>query len=83
MVWVLSACVPVFDDDNKLVGIAGNINAPKKSQEAAVARVETLELARMSERKFMRFAELAPIAIYIFLPEKGMGKLLAENDSAD
>jgi len=40
--WVLSACVPVFDDDKKLIGIAGNtvdINAQKKSQEAAQAQV--------------------------------------------
>ena len=40
--WVLSACVPVFDDDKQLIGIAGNtidINAQKKSQEAAQAQV--------------------------------------------
>jgi PAS domain-containing protein len=40
--WVLSACVPVFDDDKRLIGIAGNtidINAQKKSQEAAQAQV--------------------------------------------
>jgi len=40
--WVLSACVPVFDDDKKLIGIAGNtvdINAQKESQEAAQAQV--------------------------------------------
>lgn len=73
--WVLSACVPVFDEDQKLVSIAGNtidINAQKKSQEVAQARVEALELVRLSEKKFARFAQLAPIAIYIFKPDKGM-----------
>ncbi|KAF2121178.1 hypothetical protein BDV96DRAFT_594405 [Lophiotrema nucula] len=72
--WVLSSCLPVYEDGN-LFSIAGNtidINAQKKSQEAAVARVEALEMARSSERKFARFAELAPIAIYIFTTEKGM-----------
>jgi PAS domain-containing protein len=43
--WVLSACVPVFDDEKQLIGIAGNtidINAQKKSQEAAQAQVYVL-----------------------------------------
>ncbi|KAF2684266.1 hypothetical protein K458DRAFT_487227 [Lentithecium fluviatile CBS 122367] len=73
--WVLSACVPVFDDEQNLISIAGNtidINAQKKCQEVAQARVEALEQARRSERKFTRFAQLAPIAIYIFNPDKGM-----------
>ncbi|KAF1925275.1 putative histidine kinase HHK8p [Didymella exigua CBS 183.55] len=73
--WVLSACVPVFDDEGILISIAGNtidIMAQKKSQEAAQARVEALERARISEQKFARFATLSPIAIYIFVPEKGM-----------
>lgn len=73
--WVLSACVPVFDDDKKLISIAGNtidINAQKKSQEVAQMRVEALERARQSEQKFARFAQLAPVAIYIFRPDKGI-----------
>lgn len=72
--WVLSACVPVFDDEAKLISIAGNtidINAQKKSQEAAQARVEALEQARLSELKFARFAQLSPTAIYIFVPQIG------------
>ncbi|KAL1800773.1 hypothetical protein ACET3X_001115 [Alternaria dauci] len=73
--WVLSACVPVFDDDKRLIGIAGNtidINAQKKSQEAAQAQVEALEKARLAERKFARFAQVSPTAIYIYVPESGM-----------
>ncbi|KAF2621408.1 hypothetical protein BU25DRAFT_495826 [Macroventuria anomochaeta] len=73
--WVLSACVPVFDDEGNLISIAGNtidIMAQKKSQEIAQTRVEALEQARLSEQKFARFAQLSPIAIYIFVPEQGM-----------
>jgi hypothetical protein len=72
--WVLSACVPVFDDEKNLVSIAGNtidIMAQKKSQQAAQAQVEALEQARLSELKFARFAQLSPIAIYIFVPQTG------------
>ncbi|CAO2652791.1 Nn.00g022020.m01.CDS01 [Neocucurbitaria sp. VM-36] len=73
--WVLSACVPVLDDEGNLISIAGNtidINAQKKSQEAAQAQVEALERARLSELKFARFAQLSPTAIYIFVPNNGM-----------
>jgi PAS domain-containing protein len=72
--WVLSACVPVFDDEGTLISIAGNtidIMAQKKSQEIAHTRVEALEQARLSEQKFARFAQLSPIAIYIFVPGQG------------
>ncbi|KAF1843299.1 uncharacterized protein K460DRAFT_432912 [Cucurbitaria berberidis CBS 394.84] len=73
--WVLSACVPVIDDEGNLISIAGNtidINAQKRTQEAAQARVEALEQARLSELKFARFAQLSPTAIYIFVPQSGM-----------
>ncbi|USP74691.1 hypothetical protein yc1106_01965 [Curvularia clavata] len=73
--WVLSACVPVLDDDGNLISIAGNtidINAQKKSQAAAQAQVEALEQARLAEMKFTRFAQVSPVAIYIYLPESGM-----------
>jgi PAS domain-containing protein len=76
--WVLSACVPVFDDEGNLISIAGNtidIMAQKKSQEATQARVEALEQARLSEEKFARFAQLSPIAIYIFVPGHGESSL--------
>ncbi|RMZ73393.1 histidine kinase hhk13p [Pyrenophora seminiperda CCB06] len=73
--WVLSACVPVFDDDKNLIGIAGNtidINAQKRSQAVAQAQVEALEQARLAEMKFARFAQVSPVAIYIYVPESGM-----------
>ncbi|KAJ6195224.1 putative histidine kinase HHK8p [Bipolaris maydis] len=73
--WVLSACVPVLDEEGKLVSIAGNtidINAQKKSQAAAQAQVEALEQARMAEMKFARFAQVSPVAIYIYVPESGI-----------
>lgn len=82
--WVLSACVPVFDDEQNLITIAGNtidINAQKKSQEAAQARVEALERARLSELKFARFAQLSPTAIYIFVPAIGMEQFLKKKIS--
>lgn len=72
--WVLSACVPVFDEEGTLISIAGNtidIMAQKKSQEVTQTRLEALERARISEQKFARFATLSPIAIYIFVPDKG------------
>jgi PAS domain-containing protein len=72
--WVLSACVPVFDDNKKLVAIAGNtidISAQKKTQAAAQAQVEALEQARLAEMRFARFAQLSPTAIYIYVPESG------------
>jgi PAS domain-containing protein len=77
--WVLSACVPVFDDEGNLISIAGNtidINAQKKSQAAAQAQVEALEQARLAEMKFARFAQVSPVAIYIYVPESGKSNLL-------
>jgi hypothetical protein len=66
--------VPVFDDNKNVISIAGNtidIMGQKESQQAAQARVEALEQARLSELKFARFAQLSPIAIYIFVPQTG------------
>ncbi|KAF2995051.1 Histidine kinase [Curvularia kusanoi] len=73
--WVLSACVPLLDEEGKPISIAGNtidIMAQKKSQEVTQTRLEALERARISEQKFARFAELSPTAIYIFVPGQGM-----------
>lgn len=84
--WVLSACVPVFDEEGTLISVAGNtidIMAQKKSQEIAQARVEALERARISEQKFARFATLSPIAIYIFVPGKGKHFLRHSADLTD
>jgi PAS domain-containing protein len=78
--WTLASCVPIFDDDEVLISIAGNvidIDAQIKSQEATQARIEALEQAKLSELKFERFAQLSPTAIFIFVPETGklQGKL--------
>jgi PAS domain S-box-containing protein len=73
--WVLSSCVPVLDDEGNLTSIAGNtidISSQKHVQREALLRAEALERARASEQKFARFAELAPVAIYIFDLKKGM-----------
>jgi signal transduction histidine kinase/CheY-like chemotaxis protein len=51
--WVLSACVPVFDEDKNLVSIAGNtidINGQKKLQEVQRRQIdEALEAKRQQE----------------------------------
>lgn len=51
--WVLSACVPVFDEDQNLVRIAGNtidINGQKKLQEVQRRQIdEALEAKRQQE----------------------------------
>ncbi|KAL5375637.1 hypothetical protein PMIN06_010523 [Paraphaeosphaeria minitans] len=51
--WVLSACVPVFDEDQNLVSIAGNtidINGQKKLQELQRRQIdEALEAKRQQE----------------------------------
>ena len=72
--WVLSACVPLLDDEGIPISIAGNtidINAQKKTLEVSQTRLEALERARVSEQKFASFAKLSPTAIYIFVPEQG------------
>ena len=72
--WVLATCVPIFDNNEVLISIAGNtidINAQKKSQEATQARLEALERARQSEMKFARFAQLSRTAIFEFVPGTG------------
>jgi hypothetical protein len=72
--WVVSSCIPIVDDQDKVVSVAGNtidINPQKKAHDATAARLEALERWRASEEKFVRFAELTPVAIYIFTPEKG------------
>ena len=72
--WVLSACVPLLNDEGKPISVAGNtidIMAQKKTQEVSQTRLEALERARVSEQKFARFAELSPTAIYIYVPDQG------------
>ncbi|CAI6337241.1 unnamed protein product [Periconia digitata] len=73
--WILTSSVPVFDENRRLLSIAGNtidINAQKTTQQEAQAKVEALEQARLSENKFAQFAQLAPIAIFIHKPGMGL-----------
>ena len=55
--WVLSACIPVFDEDQNLVSIAGNtidINGQKKLQEVQRYQIEeALEAKRQQEKQVM------------------------------
>ena len=72
--WIISATVPVFENSKviKFAGYTIDINPHKKAKQVAQERVAALELARRSELKFARFAELSPTAIFIFIPDKGM-----------
>ncbi|KAK8137951.1 hypothetical protein PG984_001331 [Apiospora sp. TS-2023a] len=66
--WILCASVPIQDSQGKVISIAGNtidIGAQKRIQKQALQRAEALERARASERKFTRFALLAPVAIIV------------------
>ncbi|KAK4983048.1 hypothetical protein LTR50_007448 [Elasticomyces elasticus] len=66
--WVLAACVPVVDDNGALVSVSGcttNITAQKENAIEAMQRAEAVERARASEQKLSRFAEMAPVALFI------------------
>ncbi|KAK4987547.1 hypothetical protein LTR66_007570 [Elasticomyces elasticus] len=66
--WVLAACVPVVDDNGALVSVSGcttNITAQKENAIEALQRAEAIERARASEQKLSRFAEMAPVALFI------------------
>ncbi|KAK8055106.1 hypothetical protein PG993_000333 [Apiospora rasikravindrae] len=66
--WILCTCMPLRDNEGSVVSIAGNtidIGAQKRIQKQALQRAEALERARASERKFTRFALLAPVAIIV------------------
>lgn len=66
--WVLAACVPTIDEDGKVVSLYGcitNIDAQKRAETESLRRAEALERARASEQRFIRFMELATVAIYI------------------
>jgi len=75
--WTFCSCLPIFDENKSVIGVGGNIidiNAQKKSHDATQARLDAVEQARLSELKFARFAQLAPIAIYIYVPNTGQCK---------
>ncbi|KAK6396074.1 hypothetical protein LTR65_010184 [Meristemomyces frigidus] len=66
--WVLAACVPTKNEAGEVIAIAGcimDLAAQKRSQNDALKRAEALERAQASEERFTRFAESAPIGIYI------------------
>jgi len=73
--WVLSACLPLYDESGKLSSISGcttDINNQKLNEQIAHARAKALERARTSEERFVRFATVAPIAIFNFDANKNM-----------
>ncbi|KAL1598606.1 hypothetical protein SLS60_007746 [Paraconiothyrium brasiliense] len=54
--WVLSACVPVFDEDQNLISIAGNtidINDQKKLQEVQRRQIEEALEAKRQQENFI------------------------------
>ncbi|KAK5119308.1 hypothetical protein LTR85_007664 [Meristemomyces frigidus] len=66
--WVLAACVPTKNESGEVISVSGcitDIAAQKRSQSDALKRAEALERAQASEKRFSRFAEAAPIGIYI------------------
>ena len=73
--WVLSACLPLYDENGKLRSISGcttNINTQKLNEQIAHARAEALERARTFEERFVRFATVAPIVIFTLDANKRM-----------
>jgi hypothetical protein len=73
--WVFVCGYPVRNENGETISISLltiDINGQQRSEEAAAARLKVLESARLSERKFARFATLSPIAIYIQGPDKGI-----------
>ncbi|KAK5943410.1 hypothetical protein PMZ80_004417 [Knufia obscura] len=73
--WVLSACLPLYDDQGNLKSISGcttDINTQKLNEQIAHARAEALERARTFEERFIRFATVAPIVIFSLDSNKKM-----------
>lgn len=67
--WVSAACMPVMAEDDTVATISGftvDISAKKRSAQDAFDKTEALERAESSEKRFSRFAELAPVAIFCF-----------------
>jgi hypothetical protein len=75
--WVFVCGCPIRNENGETISVSLmtiDINGQQKSEEAAAARSKALEPARLSERKFARFATLSPIAIYVQGPDKGVVK---------
>lgn len=66
--WVLAACVPTKNEAGEVTTISGcitDIAAQKRSESDARNQAEALKRAHASEKRFTRFAEAAPVGIYI------------------
>ena len=67
--WISAACLPLYDKGGVIRSISGctaNINQVKMSEEIARSRAEALERARIFEKRFIKFAMVAPIVIFNF-----------------
>lgn len=70
--WVLAAYVPVVDENGNLISISGvitDISAQKQSQKAANDRLDLMERAKTSERRFAHFTRMSPVAICFLSPK--------------
>jgi hypothetical protein len=66
--WISAACMPVMSVDGRLASISGfttDISASKRDAQNMLERARILERAESSELRFAKFAELAPVAIFI------------------
>ena len=66
--WVLAACIPTYDEDQNIKSISGcttDINNQKLSAQIANSQAEAREKAQTFERRFVRFASVAPNAMFI------------------
>jgi PAS domain-containing protein len=77
-IWISAACVPVMSKDGALASISGfttDISASKRDAQNMLERARILERAESSELRFAKFAELAPVAIFILDDYKTVGNL--------
>ncbi|KAI4719758.1 hypothetical protein E4T48_04057 [Aureobasidium sp. EXF-10727] len=72
--WILAVCLPVMDEQGKIVSIAGcttDIDAQKKVENDALQALKALERASASEQRFLRFTASSPVAVHIMeMPSK-------------
>ncbi|KAH0025304.1 putative histidine kinase HHK19p, partial [Aureobasidium melanogenum] len=66
--WILAVCLPVMDENGKIVSIAGcttDIDAQKRVEKDALQALQALERASASEQRFLRFTASSPVAVHI------------------
>ncbi|KAK6002203.1 hypothetical protein QM012_001841 [Aureobasidium pullulans] len=72
--WILAVCLPVMDEQGKIVSIAGcttDIDAQKRVEKDALQALQALERASASEQRFLRFTASSPVAVHIMeMPSK-------------